>query len=262
MVVLLSVHPSHQKDMHSDHAIEVSPRVIALNRSFWQYLDKVCGALSTPNHQAPRRTVAKLAPNSNFLDNLSGTIAYLAKFSAPLFYFFVQERQMGLFSKDIRTMDDLLLHGLQDIYYAEQQITKALPKMIDQATNRDLAQGLKLHLEETNKQIDRLDQVFKKLGKKPSGTDCPAIDGLIKEADATAGDIEDKSVLDAAIVANAQAVEHYEIARYGTLIAWAEELGHDDIVRFLTTNLNEEKAANTKLNTVALRKGVNRKAAS
>lgn len=95
-----------------------------------------------------------------------------------------------------------------------------------------------------------------------SCTDCPAIDGLIKESDETAGEVEDKSVLDAAIIANAQAVEHYEIARYGTLIAWAEELGHDDIVRFLTTNLNEEKAAKTKLNTVALRKGVNRKAAS
>jgi ferritin-like metal-binding protein YciE len=172
------------------------------------------------------------------------------------------EDDMGLFSKDIKSMDDLLVHGLQDIYYAEQQITKALPKMIDKATNRDLSQGLKNHLEETNKQIERLNQVFKKLGKQPSGTDCPAIDGLIEEADATAGDVEDKSVLDAAIVANAQAVEHYEIARYGTLIAWAEELGHDDIVPFLTTNLNEEKAANTKLNTVALRKGVNRKAAS
>jgi len=172
------------------------------------------------------------------------------------------EDNVGLFSKDIKTMNDLLLHGLQDIYYAEQQITKALPKMIDKATNRDLAQGLKSHLEETSKQIERLDQVFKKLGKQPSGTDCPAIDGLIKEADATAGEVEDKSVLDAAIIANAQAVEHYEIARYGTLIAWAEELGHDDIVRFLNTNLNEEKAANTKLNTVALRKGVNRKAAS
>jgi ferritin-like metal-binding protein YciE len=169
---------------------------------------------------------------------------------------------MGLFSKDIKTMDDMLLHGLQDVYYAEQQITKALPKMIDQATNRDLAQGLQNHLEETNNQIARLDQVFKKLGQKPSGTDCPAIDGIIKEAEETSGDIADKSVLDAAIVANAQAVEHYEMARYGTLIAWAEELGHDDIVRFLTTNLNEEKAANTKLNTVALRKGVNRKAAS
>jgi ferritin-like metal-binding protein YciE len=104
--------------------------------------------------------------------------------------------------------------------------------------------------------------VFKKLGQKPSSIDCPAIDGLIKESDETAGEIDDKSVLDAAIVANAQAVEHYEIARYGTLIAWAEELGHDDTVRFLTTNLNEAKAANTKLNSVALRKGVNRKAAS
>lgn len=168
---------------------------------------------------------------------------------------------MGIFAKDIQTMEDLLLHGLQDIYYAEQQITKALPKMIEKATNRDLAQGLKNHLEETNKQIERLDQVFKKLNQVPKGTDCPAIDGLIKESDETAGEIADKNVLDAAIVANAQAVEHYEMARYGTLIAWAEALGHDDIVRFLTTNLNEEKAANTKLNTIALRKGVNMRAA-
>src|ERR1700730_7135487 len=158
-------------------------------------------------------------------------------------------------------MEDLMLHGLQDIYSGSQAITKALQKMIGQATNRDLAQGLKLHLEETNKQVERLDQVFKKLGQKPSGTDCPAIDGLIKESDETVGEVDDKSVLDAAIVANAQAVEHYEIARYGTLIAWAQQLGHDDIVRLLTTNLNEEKAADAKLNAIALRKGVNRKAA-
>jgi ferritin-like metal-binding protein YciE len=169
---------------------------------------------------------------------------------------------MGLFTKEIQSMNDLLVHGLQDIYYAEQQITKALPKMIDKATNRDLTTTLKNHLEETNNQIGRLDQVFKKLGQTPQGASCPAIDGLIKEADAVAGEIADKEVLDAAIVASAQAVEHYEMARYGTLIAWAEALGQDDIVRFLTTNLNEEKAADTKLNTVALRKGVNRKAAS
>jgi ferritin-like metal-binding protein YciE len=167
---------------------------------------------------------------------------------------------MGLFTKDIKTMEDMFVHGLQDIYYAEQQITKALPKMIEKATNRDLAAGLKSHLEETNSQIERLQKVFQKLGKEPKAADCPAIDGLIKEADAVTGEIDDKAVLDAAIVASAQAVEHYEIARYGTLIAWAEELGHDDVVRFLTTNLNEEKAANTKLNTVALRKGVNKKA--
>ncbi len=159
---------------------------------------------------------------------------------------------MGFFTKDIKTMDDLLLHGLQDIYYAEQQITKALPKMMDLATNRDLAAGLKLHLEETNKQIERLDQVFKKLGKKPSGTDCPAIDGLIKESDSTAGEIDDKSVLDAAIVANAQAVEHYEIARYGTLIAWAEQLQLDDAIELLEETLEEEEATDEKLTEIAM----------
>ena len=169
---------------------------------------------------------------------------------------------MGLFTKDIKTMEDLFLHGLQDIYCAEQQITKALPKLIEKATNRDLIAGFKAHLEETNKQIERLDKVFLKLEKQPSGTQCPAIDGLIKETDEVAGEVDDKAVLDAAIVASAQAVEHYEICRYGTLIAWAEKLGHDEVVRFLTTNLNEEKAANTKLNTVALRRGVNTKASN
>jgi ferritin-like metal-binding protein YciE len=169
---------------------------------------------------------------------------------------------MGLFSKDIKTMDDLFLHELQDIYYAENQITTALPKLIDKATNRDLSAALSGHLEETRKQIERLEQVFKKLGKEPKQADCPAMDGLIEEGDHIAGDVADKAVLDAAIIAAAQAVEHYEIARYGTMIAWARELGHDDVIRLLTTNLNEEKAADSKLNNVALRKGVNLKAAS
>ena len=169
---------------------------------------------------------------------------------------------MGLFTKDIQTMDDLLLHGLQDIYYAENQIVRSLPKLIDKATNRDLTKGLSDHLEEKKKQVGRLDQVFKKLGQEPKGVKCPAIDGLIAEADEVAGEVADKQVLDATIVGSAQAVEHYEIARYGTLIAWADELGHDDVVRLLTTNLNEEKAADKKLSTVALRKGVNRRAAS
>jgi ferritin-like metal-binding protein YciE len=169
---------------------------------------------------------------------------------------------MGLFSKEIHTMDDLLLHGLKDIYYAENQIVKSLPKLIEKATNRDLSKGLKDHLAETEKQITRLDQVFQKLGEKPQGVKCRAIDGLISEADELAGEVADKEVLDAAIVGAAQSVEHYEIARYGTLIAWAESVGHDDIVRLLNTNLNEEKAADKKLSTVALRKGVNRQAAS
>ena len=159
---------------------------------------------------------------------------------------------MGLFSKDIETMDDLLLHGLKDIYYAENQIVKSLPKLIEKATNRDLSKGLKDHLEETTKQVGRLDQVFRMLGQEPKGVKCPAIDGLISEADDLAGEVADKDVLDAAIVGSAQAVEHYEIARYGTLIAWAESLGRDDIVRLFTTNLNEEKAADKKLSTVAL----------
>ena len=169
---------------------------------------------------------------------------------------------MGIFTKDIANMDDLLLHGLKDIYYAENQIIKSLPKLIEKATNRDLTKGLKDHLEETKNQVARLDQVFKKLGQDPQGVQCPAIDGLISEADEVAGEVADKEVLDAAIIGSAQAVEHYEIARYGTLIAWAESVGHDDIVRLLNTNLNEEKAADRKLSSVALRKGVNRKAAS
>ena len=169
---------------------------------------------------------------------------------------------MGLFTKDIKTMNDLFVNQLQYIYYAEKQLVKALPKMADKATDPQLKQGFMTHLDETQVHVQRLEQVFAMHGAEVKAVNCPAIDGIIKEADETAGEIEDKAVLDAAIVANAQAVEHYEMARYGTLIAWAEELGHQDIVRFLTTNLNEEKAANTKLNTVALRKGVNAKAST
>jgi ferritin-like metal-binding protein YciE len=101
-----------------------------------------------------------------------------------------------------------------------------------------------------------------KLAERPKAVKCPAIDGLISEADELAGEVADKELLDAAIVGSARSVEHYEIARYGTLIAWAEAVGHDDIVGLLNTNLNEEKAADKKLTSVATRKGVNRKAAS
>ena len=121
-----------------------------------------------------------------------------------------------------------------------------------------LASGLRNHLAETEQQVSRLDQVFKALGQTPTGTDCPAMDGLIKEADNVAGEVDDKKVLDAAIIGSAQAIEHYEISRYGTLIAWAEELGHDNILRFLKANLKEEKAADKKLNMLAEAK-LNRK---
>ena len=166
---------------------------------------------------------------------------------------------MGFFSKDIKTMDDLFVHTLRDVYYAENQIVKSLPKLIDKSTNRELASGLRNHLRETEGQVKRLEQVFEKLGKDPKGVDCPAIDGLIKEADEVAGEVDDKKVLDAAIIGSAQAVEHYEIARYGTLIAWAKEIGYDNVVSLLNANLKEEKAADKKLNVLA-EGTVNRKA--
>jgi ferritin-like metal-binding protein YciE len=171
------------------------------------------------------------------------------------------ERAMGLFSKEIKSMDDLFLHVLQDIYYAEQQIVKALPKMIDKATNRELTAAIRAHLEETEGQISRLEQAFELLGKEPKGTSCPSIDGILKEAEEIAGEVADKKVLDAALLAAAQAVEHYEITRYGTLIAWAEELDKAPIAKLLMTTLNQEKAADKKLTGIAEKK-VNLKAAS
>ncbi|MBA3517346.1 MAG: ferritin-like domain-containing protein [Rhizobiales bacterium] len=167
---------------------------------------------------------------------------------------------MGLFSKDIKTLDDLFVHTLQDIYYAENQITKALPKMISKATDPQLKQGFQTHLAETQNQIKRLEEVFKMHGRSPKGVDCPAIDGIIKEANEVAGEVADKEVLDAALLASAQAVEHYEITRYGTLIAWAQQLGRNDCANVLQQNLDEEKATDKKLTAIAESK-VNRKAA-
>jgi ferritin-like metal-binding protein YciE len=158
---------------------------------------------------------------------------------------------MGLFSKDIKTLDDLFVHTLQDIYYAENQITKALPKMIGKTTNPQLKQGFEAHLKETENQVKRLEKVFEMHGHSPKGVDCPAIDGIIKEANEIAGEIADKEVLDAALLASAQAVEHYEITRYGTLIAWAKQLGRQDCAKVLQQNLDEEYATDKKLTALA-----------
>lgn len=158
---------------------------------------------------------------------------------------------MGMFTKDIETLDDLFVHTLQDIYYAENQITKALPKMIEKASNTQLKQGFESHLGETRNQIKRLEQVFQMHGHEPKAVNCPAIDGIISEADDVAGDVADKEVLDAALVASAQAVEHYEITRYGTLIAWAKQLGRQDCASVLQQNLDEEKATDQKLTALA-----------
>lgn len=167
---------------------------------------------------------------------------------------------MGLFSKDIKTMNDLFVHQLRDVYYAENQIVKALPDMIEKASDPQLKQAFQSHLGETKNHVKRVEQVFKMQGIDAKGVDCPAIDGILEEADDVAGEVDDKKVLDAALIAAAQAVEHYEMTRYGTLVAWAKQLGRNDCASVLQQNLDEEKAADTKLNTIAER-SVNRKAA-
>jgi len=167
---------------------------------------------------------------------------------------------MGLFTQDIKTMDDLFVHTLCDMYYAEQKIVKSLPDMIDKAHGQQLKAGLQSHLGETKNHIRRLEQVFRLYGVEPKGVDCPAIDGIIEEAEDVAGEVANDAVLDAGIIAAAQAVEHYEITRYGSLIAWAKQLKRTDCADLLEQNLNEEKAADKKLTQIAESK-VNVKAA-
>ena len=156
--------------------------------------------------------------------------------------------------KDIENLDDLFVHTLRDIYYAENQILKALPKMIDKATDKSLRQGFEDHLRETEGHVERLEEVFRLHEVEVRGVDCPAMDGILKEADEIAGEIADKQVLDAALIAAAQAVEHYEITRYGTLVAWAKALGRPDCADLLQQNLDEEYAADQKLSDLAERR--------
>ena len=158
---------------------------------------------------------------------------------------------MGLFARDLSTMDDLFVHALRDIYYAENRIVKTLPDMVEKASSPQLKQAFRSHLGETETQILRLQEVFRMYGAEVKGVDCPAFDGLIEEADDVADEVEDRKILDAALIAAAQAVEHYEIARYGSLIAWAKELGRNDCASVLEKSLAEEKAADRKLTVTA-----------
>ena len=158
---------------------------------------------------------------------------------------------MGLFTRDIKTMDDLFVHQLQDIYYAEKQLVKALPKMAEKATDKQLNQGFLSHLDETKGHVQRLEQVFQMQGLEVKAIDCPAIDGIIEEANEVAAEVADKAVLDAALINAAQAAEHYEIARYGSLISWARQLGRSDISAFLQKTLDEEKLEDRRLTTLA-----------
>jgi ferritin-like metal-binding protein YciE len=167
---------------------------------------------------------------------------------------------MALFSKPIKTLDDLFVHTLQDIYYAEQQIIKNLPTMVEKASNPQLKAAFEHHLGETRTQVKRLEQIFELHGQKAKAVTCPAIDGILTEAKEVISDCGDKDVCDAAMLSAAQAVEHYEISRYGTLIAFAHQLRRDDCATLLAQTLAEEKAADGKLTSIAENR-VNRMAA-
>jgi ferritin-like metal-binding protein YciE len=158
---------------------------------------------------------------------------------------------MGLFSKPIKTLDDLFVHTLQDIYYAENQIAKNLPTMAGKAQDPQLKSAFQQHLAETQNQIKRLEQVFQQHGQPVKGTKCAAMDGILEEATEIMGDCDDPEVRDAAMLSAAQAVEHYEITRYGTLIAFAKQLGRQDCASVLEQTLEEEKATDKKLTGIA-----------
>ncbi len=159
-----------------------------------------------------------------------------------------------------KTLDDLFLDTLKDIYYAEKQIVKALPKMAKAATSPQLKAGFEQHLEETEGQIERLEQIFELLGKPARGKTCDAILGIIEEGKSIMDEFKGTVALDAGLVSAAQAVEHYEIARYGTLKTWATQLGMKEAASLLDATLKEEEATDKKLSQVAAG-DVNRKAA-
>lgn len=153
--------------------------------------------------------------------------------------------------KKDKNLQDLFLDTLKDIYYAEQKITKALPKMMKAAQAEDLKAAFEKHLGETEGQIERLEQVFALLEETPKGKKCPAIDGIIKEGDEIGKDYKGSPALDAGLLSAAQAVEHYEIARYGTLKTWAEELGLGEAVGLIDATLAEEKNTDQTLSQIA-----------
>ncbi|MCV0371093.1 MAG: ferritin-like domain-containing protein [Filomicrobium sp.] len=157
-------------------------------------------------------------------------------------------------------MEDLFVDTLKDIYYAEKQILKALPGMVKKANASKLQDALETHRKETEEQIERLEKVFKIFDVSPRGKKCEAIEGILAEAKEHMDEIKDSDVLDAGMIGSAQAVEHYEITRYGTLIAWAQQLGRTDAAKLLEDNLEEEKNADSLLSKIA-RGSINKEAA-
>jgi|ERR1700722_1799927 ferritin-like metal-binding protein YciE len=159
----------------------------------------------------------------------------------------------------MKSLDDLFLHFLQDIYYAERQLLRALPKMAKNAQAPALKEAFTAHREETVHQIERLEQVFKHVGRPAKGVPCEVIKGLVEETEDVLGNSDVGAVRDAGLIACGQGVEHYEMARYNSLIAWAQAGGHKEIVGLLQQNLDEEKKADKLLNDLAL-KEVNKNA--
>jgi ferritin-like metal-binding protein YciE len=157
------------------------------------------------------------------------------------------------------TLKDMFEETLKDVYFAENAIIKALPKMSEKAQSKDLKAAFEEHLEETKEQVGRLDKIFKMLGTKAEGKECPALKGLVQETEELISEAKNADVLDAGLIGCAQAVEHYEMARYGTLKAWAEQLEMEDAAELLEETLDEEKAADEKLSELALA-GLNREA--
>lgn len=149
------------------------------------------------------------------------------------------------------TMDDLLLQELKDLYDAEKQLTKALPKMAKAATSEELKEAFEEHLQQTQGHVERLEQIFEQLGEKASGKKCAAMSGLIKEGEEVASEADDDAVRDAGLIAAAQKVEHYEISGYGSVRSHARMLGHAQAVRLLEETLEEEKETDQKLNDLA-----------
>jgi len=160
-----------------------------------------------------------------------------------------------------KTLDDLFLTTLKDVYYAEKQILRALPKMAKAAESDELRQAFEAHRDETENQVQRLEQVFEQLGKKASGKTCESIQGIIAEGQMIMTDFKDSEALDAGLVAAAQAAEHYEISRYGTLKVWAQQLGLKDSVKLIEQTLAEEKKTDELLTRIA-EANANQKAAA
>ncbi len=154
-------------------------------------------------------------------------------------------------AKEPKQLDELFHDTLKDIYYAEKKILSALPKMARAAQNEDLKAAFEKHHAETEEQVARLEQVFEMIDQKPQGKKCPAIDGIIEEGQEIAKEYKGSPALDAGLLSAAQAVEHYEISRYGTLSTWATELGMEDAVELLQATLQEEKATDEALTELA-----------